>query len=187
MAAIEFAIVLPLLLFLFVGMIELTTALSYDRRVSKTGSSIADLVARSADVTETMDDIERAIDHQMTPYEDADVDVKIGMVLVIKKSPTIVWSWRNGQRNAWSQGSVPDGIKFSDTMLTNGQYYLISATSVEYNFILGELFSGLSKMLKKGNGEGEGALTSISLNDSFVLQPRQVSCVEYKGNCASYP
>lgn len=162
-AAIEFAMVLPLLLFLFVGMIEMTTALSYDRRVSKTGSSIADLVARSADVTNTMDDIERAIAHQMSPYEDADIDVRIGMVLVRGKNPTIVWSWRNKNRTGWSQGSVPEGIEFAESMLTDGRYYVISRTSLEYNFILGELFSGLSNMFKTS----ENKLTSISLNDSL--------------------
>ncbi|KZL24317.1 MULTISPECIES: TadE/TadG family type IV pilus assembly protein [unclassified Pseudovibrio] len=182
-AAIEFAMTIPFLLFLFVGMVELITAISYDRRVSKTGSSIADLVARSSDVTGKMDDIERAIAHQMTPYDDADIDVRIGMVLIKANSPEIVWSWGNKVPVPWAKGSKPDGVSFSANMKSNGQYYLISTSSLDYNFILGKLLSNLSQVL---TGESD-QFTSIALSDSFVLHPRKVSCVEYYNSCANYP
>jgi len=181
-AAIEFAIMLPILLFLFIGMIELVTALSYDRRVSKTGSSIADLVARSDDVTGDMNDIETAIAHQMTPFENSDVDVRLGMVLIHGGNPLVVWSWGNRTPVPWPQGSQPTGVSFSPSMLIDGQYYLVSSTRLDYPFILGNVLSSFDTLITKDASK----FTSISLSDSFVLQPRRVSCVEFQGNCASY-
>ncbi|WP_109314357.1 TadE/TadG family type IV pilus assembly protein [Pseudovibrio ascidiaceicola] len=183
-AAIEFAVVLPLLLFLFVGMVELTTALSYDRRVSKTGASIADLVARSSDVTAEMDDIETAIDHQMSPFDNTDVNVQIGMILIVAKVPTVVWSWQSNSATApWARGSIPEGVSFAPSMLVNGQFYVISTSTVTYDFLLGSLLSDLSEYM---TGESND-FASISLGDSFVLHPRKVSCVEYYNNCANGP
>ncbi|GHB45285.1 hypothetical protein GCM10007094_38350 [Pseudovibrio japonicus] len=181
-AAIEFAILLPLLLFLFVGMVELTTALSYDRRVSKTAASIADLVARAQDVSTSINDIERAIEHQMTPFEDAAVEVRVGMVLIVNQLPEVVWGWANNT-TAWTQGNEPEGITFPDTMLTTGQYYLVATANFEYTPLLGSVMSNLSEHLTGDKGN----FLSIPLSDSFILRPRGVSCVEYLDNCANYP
>ncbi len=181
-AAIEFAILLPLLLFLFVGMVELTTALSYDRRVSKTAASIGDLVARAHDVSDSMDDIERAIEHQMTPYEDADVDVSVGMVLINTGVARTVWSWGKKTDKPWPQGSAPTGITFSESMLTNGQYYLVSTATFDYTPILGTLMSNLSERFTGDKGN----FLTIPLSDGFILRPRGGSCVEFENNCATY-
>ncbi|KZK93876.1 hypothetical protein PsAD46_01124 [Pseudovibrio sp. Ad46] len=182
-AAIEFAIVLPLLLFLFIGMVELTTALSFDRRVSKTGASIGDLVARADNVSNDMDDIERAIELQMTPFEDADINVRIGMVQIRQDRPQVVWSWGNNTDEPWARGSKPTGVFFSDAMLINGQFYVVSSARLEYDFLLGSVLSDLGRLL---SGDSE-KLASISLSDSFILLPRRVSCVEYDDHCANWP
>ena len=181
-AAIEFAILLPLLLFLFVAMVELTTAVSYDRRVGKAGSSVADLVGRASDVSTSISDIQKAIGHQMTPYEDADVDVRVGMVLIDENLPKTVWSWGNKDSTPWGQGSKPDGVEFAPSMLTNGQYHLVSTATLDYTPILGKLMSNLSERLTGDKGN----FLSIPLGDSFILQPRRVACVEYRNNCANY-
>ncbi|SFU01251.1 TadE-like protein [Pseudovibrio denitrificans] len=185
-AAIEFAIVMPMLVFIFLGMVELTTAVSYDRRVSKAGAAIADLIARSDDVTDGMDDINKAIEHQMTPFEDVDIDIKIGMVLIRNGRPQVVWSWENGKSAPpWPQGSEPDGVSFTSTMLINGRYYVVSTSRFEYKFILGSALSSLYQMVSEDHDSGK--FLSLPLSDSFVLLPRRVSCVEYNDHCATWP
>ncbi len=187
-ASIEFAILFPILAFLFVGMVELTTAVSYDRRVSKAGAAAADLVSRSKDVTNGLDDIDRAIEHQMAPFEDVDIDVRVGMILIRNNQPQVVWSWENrGRAEPWPQGSQPDGISFSKDMLINGQYYVISTSQFEYRFLLGAVLNNLSRLVSEpGRGESD-KFVSISLRDSFIYLPRIVSCVEFEDNCANWP
>jgi Flp pilus assembly protein TadG len=50
-AAVEFSLILPVLVLLWIGGVEVTEALSVDRRVNNLASSIGDLVARSKTIT----------------------------------------------------------------------------------------------------------------------------------------
>jgi Flp pilus assembly protein TadG len=46
-AAVEFALILPIMLFMFIGVLEISHAVTVDRRVSQVTSSTGDLVARA--------------------------------------------------------------------------------------------------------------------------------------------
>ena len=48
-AAVEFALIAPLLLVLFIGTVEISLLVAVDRKISRTSSSIADLVAQGGD------------------------------------------------------------------------------------------------------------------------------------------
>ena len=47
-AAVEFALIAPILLVLFIGTVEISLLVSVDRKISRTSSAIADLVAQGA-------------------------------------------------------------------------------------------------------------------------------------------
>jgi Flp pilus assembly protein TadG len=51
-AAVEFSLILPILVLLWIGGVEVTEALSVDRRINNLASSIGDLVARSKQISE---------------------------------------------------------------------------------------------------------------------------------------
>jgi Flp pilus assembly protein TadG len=51
MAAVEFSLILPILVLLWIGGVEVTEALSVDRRINNLSSAVGDLVARSKVVT----------------------------------------------------------------------------------------------------------------------------------------
>lgn len=69
-AAIEFALIVPMVSIMFIGAVELSQALTIDRRVTATANATADLVARSetkisqAEIT----DIMRAGSYIVAPY-----------------------------------------------------------------------------------------------------------------------
>jgi Flp pilus assembly protein TadG len=50
-AAVEFSLILPVLVVLWIGGVELTEAFSVDRRLNNLGSSVGDLVARTKTLT----------------------------------------------------------------------------------------------------------------------------------------
>ncbi len=52
-AAVEFALIAPILLILFVGTVEISLLVSVDRKLSRTSSTIADLIAQGEDFNST--------------------------------------------------------------------------------------------------------------------------------------
>lgn len=50
-AAVEFAMLLPLMITLYIGAVEISQMVSIDRKVSLTARAVADLVAQSTTIT----------------------------------------------------------------------------------------------------------------------------------------
>jgi len=68
-AALEFALIFPLMLTLYMGSVELFFALSASRRVTDLASAAADLTAQSANISsEDMDNIFKAASNFLKPY-----------------------------------------------------------------------------------------------------------------------
>ena len=70
MAAIEFAMIVPIMAVMFIGAVELSQAITVDRRVTQIASSTADLVAQRRDtISQTeITDIMRVGSYIMAPY-----------------------------------------------------------------------------------------------------------------------
>ena len=108
-AAIEFAMIVPIMFFLFVGAIEFSQALTVDRRITQSASSSADLIARAptAGLTESQVDGQlRIIDQLIEPYELSQLTVKIFSVKAVPDAnpanpPSYVVDW---SRDNWSGG-----------------------------------------------------------------------------------
>ena len=67
-AALEFALIAPFMVILYMGSVELHFALSADRRVTDLASATADLVTQSADISGQMPNIFQAASTYLTPY-----------------------------------------------------------------------------------------------------------------------
>ena len=68
-AAVEFSLILPIMIVLWIGGVEVTSALSVDRRLNNLASSIGDLVARSKTITYAqITDIFELSEAAMFPY-----------------------------------------------------------------------------------------------------------------------
>lgn len=97
--AVEFALVLPVLLMLFVGMVEFTEAFSITRKLSNSVSTVADLVSREPSVsTAELTDIVTVADQLMQPYATAPMDlVIVSVVTDADNTPTVAWSHPAGE------------------------------------------------------------------------------------------
>lgn len=78
LAAVEFGLLAPLLLLMLIGTIELSRAISMDRKFGAVTSTLADLVARektisAADVTSMYD----IVDHMMEPWDASSLKISI--------------------------------------------------------------------------------------------------------------
>lgn len=158
-SAVEFALVAPLMVLIFLGCIELSLLMRADRRVTATASSLGDLTSRLASVTDDdMRELYNAATVMMQPYQAGETRMRI---------TSIVDNGNGQKRVAWSDGhkiepravnslvSVPDGIVPSP-----GSVIL---TEVEYDY---------------SSGFGFVLDSTMTMTDAFYLRPRRVSNIE---------
>jgi len=115
-AAIETAIILPILILLYFGMIDLTALISFNRKITYSASVVADLVAqnRTSVLKGTVDDYYNAVSMVMapTPASDFHVDVygyrKVGT--------TITKIWKTGKSGGPTCSTTPDTSAMPDLM-----------------------------------------------------------------------
>ncbi len=95
-AAVEFAMVVPIMIVLFLGSVEFSLALSYDRRVTAISSATADLVAQEEEVNSNyLDDVMKIADGLLPPGADfTDLDIKlVSVVTDADSNVTVSWSY----------------------------------------------------------------------------------------------
>jgi Flp pilus assembly protein TadG len=99
-SAIEFAMLLPLMITLYLGTVEISQGIAIDRKVSLTARTIADLAAQSQTLTNAqLQDLLKASAAVMTPYNDSDPTkpAKLGVAVTsvsidAQGRATVVWS-----------------------------------------------------------------------------------------------
>lgn len=91
-AAVEFALIAPILLLLFIGTIEVSSMVAVDRKISRTSSAIADLIAQGGFTAGNTEAEMRAIfgmaDRIMYPYTDKIPCIVISSVLAEAENDT---------------------------------------------------------------------------------------------------
>lgn len=94
-AAVEFAMILPVMLFVYLGSVEASALISMDRRVQAISGAVGDLVARANTVLtkSEMIDYFQAAQGIMTPYTTDTVEQVVTAVSVAANgSATVLWS-----------------------------------------------------------------------------------------------
>ena len=93
-AAVEFAMVLPILLVLWIGGVEVTSGLSVDRRLNNFASSMGDLVSRTKQIPYSrIEDIFDLAEAAMFPYEATGITMRITAVTIeMNGNAKVAWS-----------------------------------------------------------------------------------------------
>jgi len=95
MSVVEFAILLPIMIALYFGSVEITEAIAINRQVSQTASTIANLVAQaSTKISDSqMNDILAASTAVLTPYPVANATVVVSSITIDPSGKaTVCWS-----------------------------------------------------------------------------------------------
>jgi Flp pilus assembly protein TadG len=133
--AIEFAILFPVLLMLYLGAFELTVGLNISKRASRSAGSIADIVSQQSTVTKsvlaTMPSVAGAI---FAPYGTTSLTLKItGITIDTTGKATVAWSWAQDGTKPYAAGTtvtVPANMNQASTFLVRSElslpYQLIS-------------------------------------------------------------
>jgi Flp pilus assembly protein TadG len=110
--AIEFAILAPVLLLLYLGALETTLALSAAKRASRASGSIADIVTQQSSVNKsflaTMPSAAGAI---FAPFDSSGLTLKItGITIDSSSKATVAWSWAQNGTTPYSSGTAVSDV-----------------------------------------------------------------------------
>lgn len=165
--AIEFAFIAPLMVVLYIGAVEVSVAMSVNKKLARASSTVADLITQGSSTNRTeltkMVNVARSI---MAPYDpDPAAIVLTGIEIGAGGTPTIVWSWKpnngTGER-AYTVGvetSVPENLKVPDTFLVR------SEIDYRHSMITSFPFTGRT-------------MTGIDMQKTYFLRPRVGSEVD---------
>ena len=162
--AIEAAIILPLLVLIFLGMVELSQALTVKRRVQSVASTTADLVAQSETVTTAqLNDIASIGSQLMLPFSSTGIALTIASVAEDSQNHITVqwscsWATLSSSANCSASGAAYTGLPSG--LLSAGQSVIIGKTSYPYTPAIGEFLTG-----------------GLTFSSSSYFRPRLVSSV----------
>ena len=168
-AAIEFAMLAPIMVGLFIGSVEFSQALTIDRRVTQIASSSADLVAQTDKLNNAdLDDIYELVKRLMSPYAWSPLKLSITSVKKVDNNgPVVIWNYAKAGGLTYTPGqaytSVPAGL------LDNGGAGTISIIVVDTSYLFKP---PVSIWIVGQNAAG------VNLKEKFYLRPRKSLCVQ---------
>jgi len=121
-SAVEFAMLAPLMVTLYLGSVALSGGISVDRKVTLTSHTLADLVGQSSSVdTNVLKNIADAAGAIMWPYPADKTKMTVSSVKIdAAKKPTVEWYYtRNGGTapSAGEIGNIPPALLVENTWL----------------------------------------------------------------------
>jgi Flp pilus assembly protein TadG len=161
-ALLEFGFLLPIMLTLFIGVIEATNVLRLDRKVVASAQTAADLVTQQRAVSDAqLDDILRASELIFEPFPAAAHSVGIAGVSFDPDTgnPTLDWTKsKNG-------GSVPNALALAVGLGAPGDGVVVVRVTYDYTPIFFDFVMG-----------------ATTIEETAVLRPRRSSVVEGPGS-----
>ena len=164
-AATEFAIVTPFMLLLYIGGVELGTALSMNVKVSATAHAVADMITQNTSVSPSqMDGILSAASAIMAPYP-----IKNGSTSLMTITVSEVSTDSGGNATVqWSKSTSASGARTPGTAMTLSSFTAPGGgtTNAKISLILSEVSYDYTPNL------GFTIAGTVKLSDSYYLFPR---------------
>lgn len=124
--AVEFAILAPILLMLYIGAFEITVGMSVAKRASRSAGTIADLVTQQSEMTKAklaaMTGVANSI---FVPYAAKNLKLKVSGIWISSTGvPTVEWSWQQDGTRPYAVGAivaVPADLKNPSSFLIHAE------------------------------------------------------------------
>lgn len=158
-SAVEFALILPFLLLLYLGGVELSQAVTADRKVTAATSAVGDLVAQASQVSNgDLENIFNAASAILAPYNAGALEIIVSSVAVDGDGARVLWS--QGRNAAgYEPGSaiaVPAGLTTPDNTL------IVAEAQYRYETTIGRIITD-----------------GVTLSEIYYLRPRAGDCVRH--------
>jgi Flp pilus assembly protein TadG len=158
LAALEFSLLLPVMVTLYLGSYEVTTGVAVQRKVTLTAHALADLSSQFTSIADSdMSNILNAASDIIAPYAAANLQVVVSELSInAQGQASVVWSdTLNGTALTVGQSvSIPTSLAVPNTYLILGQ------ASYSYNPTYGYVVTG-----------------TLALSDQIYMSPRQSNSI----------
>lgn len=164
-SAVEFALISPVMIGLYLGGVEISQGIGIDRKVTLTAGTTANLAAQVTTISSNdMTNIMNAATAVIAPYPTAPLKITLSCLSIdANKKVTVKWSKSNSGsgRAIGSSVTIPSGLQVAGTQL------LYSEASYAYTPGLGYVISG-----------------TLNLSDTMFMSPR-ISAPTYNSNACT--
>jgi Flp pilus assembly protein TadG len=158
-SSVEFALVLPLMLLIYAGSVELSEALSADRKVTRVASTVADLTAQQSGVTASdVQNIFNASTAIMTPFDATGLTIQLIAVNITDTDQLVSWAVARNDTDPADGSTSP--IVIPAAIATPGSQIIIARVTYQYE-------SPFSSFMKGITGS-----TTYDLDHVFMMSPR---------------
>jgi len=151
-AAVEFALIVPFLILLYMGSIEASSLFTVDRRVEVIAATMSDLVARQNPnqmplSKATVEDYFRAAEGIITPYSISGLKQVVTFVTVNAAGTSIKVAWSCAYNGGTALVTGSDFLleermkRLATSNLTKPGFVIASRTSYSYQPVLGMVFA----------------------------------------------
>ncbi len=159
-AAVEFALIAPVMILLYCGLVELCQAMIAERKANHVASAVGDLVTQAESVsTSDLGDIVTIGNTIMSPLPTSTLQMRVTSVTVNSSGvPKVDWSYGSGGFTPMSKGAT---VTLPMTLGANDSI-VISEAKYQYSSVLKTILPD-----------------ALNFNETFYLRPRrsdQVTC-----------
>jgi hypothetical protein len=155
MAAIEMAFIFPVMVILYVGLVDVTNLISINRRVTLTASTLADLVTQ-IDGTTTRSELDGIFESARAIFEPHPVEgisLSLFSFMLNSGTPQLRWKHTNGS----SCGSTPAAGDEMEGLMADGNDIVVARVCFDHPAIIGSFLGS----------------DDFEVDDELMLRPRQ--------------
>ena len=136
-SAVEFALLAPVMLSIYLGAFEVTQSIALDRQVKLTSSTVTNLVAQYTSISATTDmpDILQASAQVLAPYSAANAAVVVSCLSIDSTGKaTVTWSKAlNGSpRTSGQVVTLPTALDTPNTVLVMGETTVAYQSPIQF-------------------------------------------------------
>ena len=163
LSAVEFALILPLMVLLYTGLAEIIMSFMAERRASHAASAVGDLIAQGRGVT-TSTEVNQILfvgNSSMRPFPANDLSLRITSVQADSQAvPKAVWSTIKGPAYTTKPGAGTTVSPFPANLLLAGDSVIMA--EVKYSYA-----NPIMKVIPR----------TLVFQDVFYLRPRRAAVI----------
>lgn len=166
-SAVEFALILPVMVTLYLGSVELGNGLAVQYKTTLAARTVADLTSQYRAIdTPTMTQILGAASSVVTPYSGSNMIVVVSEVTTTNAAGSAIVTWSAASGGSARTVGAPIALPSALQTLPTGTSLIFGEVTYPYNPQFGYVLTGTINMYK-----------------SQYFYPRKASCVSYNSVC----